>query len=67
MIDYIRIPNNSYGFGPNNKIQEVISIRDLDTENERLNQIVEVQKGELHRLRLLLGEGLLRPDRGDRQ
>jgi hypothetical protein len=55
MIDYIRILNNSYGLRSNNKFQEVIPIRDLDIENKRLKQIVDVQKGELLRLRRLLG------------
>ena len=64
MIDYIRVLHNSYGRGSNNKFQEVIPIRDLDTENKRLKQIVEVQKGELLRLRRLLGAGLLNPERG---
>jgi hypothetical protein len=64
MIDYIRVLHNSYGRGSNNKFQEVIPIRDLDTENKRLKQIVEVQKGELLRLRRLLGAVLLNPERG---
>jgi hypothetical protein len=55
MIDYLPIPDNSYGCGSNHKLKEAISIRDLDTQNERLKQVAEVQKGELHRLRLLLG------------
>jgi hypothetical protein len=67
MTGYIGIPNNSYGVGSNNENQEAIPIRDLDTENERLNQIVEVRKGESHRLHCLLGEGLLRPKMGGRQ
>ena len=64
MIDYTRILNNSYGLGSNNKLQEVLPIRNLDTDNKRLKQIVEVQKGGLQRLRRLLGEGLLHPERG---
>jgi hypothetical protein len=45
MIDYIRYLNNSFGRGSGHKFQEMIPIRDLDTENKRLKQIVEVQKG----------------------
>ena len=51
MIDFVRLLNNACGIdrpiGP-------LSFRDLATEV----QIVEVQKGELRRLRRLLGEGL---------
>ena len=64
MIDYMRILKNSYGLRSNNKFQDVIPIQDLDTENKRLKQIVEVQKGELLRLRRLLGAVLLNPERG---
>ena len=63
MIDNTRYLNNSFGLGSGLKFQEVIPIRDLDTENKRLKQIVEVQKGELQRLRRLLGHGLLHPKR----
>ena len=63
MIDYIRYLNNSFGLGSGHKFEEMIPILDLDTENKRLKQIVEVQKGELQRLRRLLGQGLLHPKR----
>ena len=63
MLDCIRCPNNAFGLRSGHKFQEVIPIQDLDTENKRLKQIVEVQNGELQRLRRLLGQGLLHPKR----
>jgi hypothetical protein len=64
MIDNIRYLNNSFGLDSGLKFQEVIPIRDLDTENKQLKQIVEVQKSELQRLRRLLGQGLLHREKG---
>jgi hypothetical protein len=56
MIDYVRLLNNAYGI---NRPITPLSFRDLATEVKRLLQIVEVQKGEIRRLRRLLGAGLL--------
>jgi len=63
MVANIRYLNNSFGLDSGLKFQEVIPIRDLDTENKQLKQIIEVQKGELQRLRRLLGQGLSQPKR----
>jgi hypothetical protein len=54
VIDYVRLVNDAYGIASNRP-----SIRDRATEVRRLLQIVEVQKGELQRLRRLLEEGLM--------
>ena len=58
MVDYVRLLHDAYGIDSNRAISP-LPFRDPATEVKRLLQIVEVQKGELGRLRRLLGEGLL--------
>jgi hypothetical protein len=57
MIDYVRLLHDVSGVDSNRPISP-LPFRDLATEVKRLLRIVEVQKGELRRLRRLLGEGL---------
>jgi hypothetical protein len=58
MVDYVRLLHDAYGIDSSQPISP-LPFRDLATEVKRLLQIVELQKGELRRLRRLLGEGLL--------
>jgi hypothetical protein len=58
MIDYVRLLRDAYAIDSKRPIGP-LPFRDLATEVKRLLQIIEVQKGELRRLRRLLGEGLL--------
>ncbi len=58
MIDYVRLLHDVSGIDSKRPISP-LPFRDLATELKRLLRIVEVQKGELRRLRRLLGEGLL--------
>jgi hypothetical protein len=58
MIDYVRLLHDAYGIDSNRSISP-LPFRDLATEVKRLLKIIEVQKGELRRLRRLLGKGLL--------
>jgi hypothetical protein len=58
VIDYVRLANDAEGTASNRPIGPP-PIRDLATKVRRLLQIVEVQAGELRRLRRLLGAPLL--------
>jgi hypothetical protein len=58
MIDYVRLLQDAHGI-ESNRPTSPLPFRDLATEVKRLLQIVEVQKGELRRLRRLLGKELL--------
>ena len=57
MIDYVRLLHDISGIDSKRPIS-ALPFRDLATEVKRLLRIVEEQKGELRRLRRLLGEAL---------
>jgi hypothetical protein len=57
VIDDVRVVKAAHGIDSSQPITPP-PIRDMATEVKRLSQIIEVQSGELRRLRRLLGEEL---------